>query len=441
MNELMETFSTNIARYVFLHSSENEYERSIDPDNGVFFSYSNVLEFFLNGDNNNWFNVELEHVHIDHYESFNAPFLWVSNCHYNQNWHKWIEKIDERVLSLIRKRKGFLVFINILEGQPLISKDTRDDWLDPMYEKIDKLGIPASQIIYITSNAIATEFHRSHVERDDTMCIIGTFYDSIPYKREIRENRLIDETFDEHYHKLLQSKKNGTLRHFLKPHRNDRYFKTMISHYLWNRGKLDTIWTSHRVYARDEIGWPDTKYDDVNLWLKTEFSDIDSFQRLFPIGMEAGCYENYKNFWSDRPYSNNIYNTGVIEIVPSSWPLWENTCFLRQNLFYHIWNYQPFILYSNYQSLVALKNRGYSTFSDWIDESYDDVYDNGLRLKMVCEEIYRISKFDTDYLLDLYLDMKDILIKNKNVVREMGELYRIFSILNTQISVTNEIYS
>jgi len=59
----------------------------------------------------------------------------------------------------------------------------------------------------------------------------------------------------------------------------------------------------------------------------------------------------------------------------------ENTGFFSEKIFKPFIYFQPFVLIGQYQGLARLRQLGYKTFSDVIDESYDDEIDNELRVE------------------------------------------------------------
>ena len=83
-----------------------------------------------------------------------------------------------------------------------------------------------------------------------------------------------------------------------------------------------------------------------------------------------------------------------------------------------------FLVYLSVGSLKNLKERGYETFSEIFDESYDNINDNGLRLKMVCEEMEKISRLSLDDSFNLYESVKDKMIHNRNQLEKNIELER-----------------
>ena len=69
----------------------------------------------------------------------------------------------------------------------------------------------------------------------------------------------------------------------------------------------------------------------------------------------------------------------------------------------------PFILLARPYSLRSLRDRGYKTFSPFIDESYDEIENDKLRLQAVAEEVNRLSKSD---LVEFTHQVKDIIEHN-----------------------------
>ena len=77
--------------------------------------------------------------------------------------------------------------------------------------------------------------------------------------------------------------------------------------------------------------------------------------------------------------------------------------------------YHPFVIIGCRHSLKFLHSIGIETFADIWDESYDDEQDDHLRLKKIVDTINYINTFDTDKLKNIYLYIKDRLIKNRNI--------------------------
>jgi hypothetical protein len=88
--------------------------------------------------------------------------------------------------------------------------------------------------------------------------------------------------------------------------------------------------------------------------------------------------------------------------------------FLTEKTYKPIAAKHPFILLAPAHSLRMLRERGYKTFSPFIDESYDEIENDDLRLKAVVEEIKRLSNSD---LVNFTYQVKDIVEHNEKILR------------------------
>jgi hypothetical protein len=88
--------------------------------------------------------------------------------------------------------------------------------------------------------------------------------------------------------------------------------------------------------------------------------------------------------------------------------------FLTEKTYKPIAMKHPFILLAPQYSLRMLRERGYKTFSPFIDESYDEIANDDLRLQAVVEEVKRLSKSD---LVEFTYQIKDIVEHNEKILR------------------------
>jgi len=243
----------------------------------------------------------------------------------------------------------------------------------------------------------------------------------------VGEGRVNEDTYEQHLDKLKNQK---NLRHFIKAHRNDRHFRTIMAHHLWNKNLSNTLHSHHLEYARNNVGYPPTQDVKTRKWLNLLLKTKDEFEKTLPHGIEYTCKRQEKKFNSETAFTKDIYELSLFNIYPTSWPFWKNTIFLRWGLFCHMWEYQPFIIYSNVNALKFIKERGYKTFPEIFDESYDSIEDDGLRLKVVCEEIERISRLPIEECFELYESVKDKLIYNRKQLEKNIELELLMEFLN-----------
>lgn len=95
----------------------------------------------------------------------------------------------------------------------------------------------------------------------------------------------------------------------------------------------------------------------------------------------------------------------------------EDCVFLSEKTYKPILMRQPFILLARTNTLKNLHKRGYKTFHPYIDESYDSIEDDELRMDTIVNEIERLSN-QTDEEWDVWVrNVKPIVDHNFDVMR------------------------
>ena len=87
----------------------------------------------------------------------------------------------------------------------------------------------------------------------------------------------------------------------------------------------------------------------------------------------------------------------------------------------------PFIMMSTPYTLQKLNELGFKTFDKWWSEEYDLIEDNSSRLLEVLKVIKKINELSKQELLDMYLDMKNILVYNYNLLKSFKGKFDISS--------------
>lgn len=130
--------------------------------------------------------------------------------------------------------------------------------------------------------------------------------------------------------------------------------------------------------------------------------DMDGTVQNHPIfshnmpKLDIHHYDSYFSIITERDFYNTEYQ-GFTEKVLKS-----------------ILYCQPFIVVGLPNTLQLLKDCGFKTFDSFIDETYDTVEDNDLRMKLVLSEIHRLANLDYAELDKIYHSMVDIFEHNFN---------------------------
>jgi hypothetical protein len=90
---------------------------------------------------------------------------------------------------------------------------------------------------------------------------------------------------------------------------------------------------------------------------------------------------------------------------------------LSEKIFKAILNRHPFIIVGVSKSLQLLKDLGYKTFSQWINEDYDNELDDITRIHMIVKEVKRLSELPDDKLAEFLIFAREIVEHNFNTVK------------------------
>lgn len=90
----------------------------------------------------------------------------------------------------------------------------------------------------------------------------------------------------------------------------------------------------------------------------------------------------------------------------------KSRLFASEKIWKSIVSMQPMILVAEHGALEILKQRGFKTFSPWINESYDLAQDDYVRFNLIIEEIVRLNKLTHQELANMLLDMLPVLLHN-----------------------------
>ena len=155
-----------------------------------------------------------------------------------------------------------------------------------------------------------------------------------------------------------------------------------------------------------------TTFNSVDQQHYTQHVFKNSNFKILNYSIEKYLPVNQVDATASADYNNNDYNTTGIEVVletlfdDARWHLTEKA--LRP-----IACGKPFILAATAGSLQYLKNYGFETFADVIDETYDTISDSQCRLNAIIQEMKRIAGLDADAKQVLYTKLHEIAQRNK----------------------------
>lgn len=105
----------------------------------------------------------------------------------------------------------------------------------------------------------------------------------------------------------------------------------------------------------------------------------------------------------------NLFNQSYINVVTETMFTEDlDTIFVTEKTFRSIYAKIPFIIYGNPNILKSIKDMGYKTYHPFINENYDNEIDSSKRLKLIIDEIKRLSNLSESEFIELYKDCYQI---------------------------------
>ena len=228
---------------------------------------------------------------------------------------------------------------------------------------------------------------------------------------------------DELYYRYLHSYNSNFVREvnlesrdkqFTCLNRADKVWRKVFCSTMHSLGLFDNSYFSYTGYQYETESVEEDRLED---WEAVD-KDIQSSVAAFELGMPYKCdsladseHNNHKLINQDF-YSNAYWNV----VVETHFK--QQTIFLTEKTFKPILNMQPFVLVGNPYSLKMLKQLGYKTFDNIIDETYDSVSDPEQRMRELVTVCYSIASRSNKDQLNMIGILKDTLEYNqKNFIK------------------------
>ena len=206
-------------------------------------------------------------------------------------------------------------------------------------------------------------------------------------------------------------------KHFVSLSGRPMWYRHYLFYYLYKNNLLDK---GHVSYLFDNFFKRDPRelFSNMHNWVGNEMSDgldADQMYNMLP----------YKNFIEEnKPKSpmelwttvQDIYNESAISIETETYisPDLNNNAGFTEKALRPLAFGNPFLLIAPGGSLSTLRQIGFETYSNILDESYDTILDDEQRIKSVLAELNRISKLSIDELNSMTNSVADIIEHNQH---------------------------
>ena len=144
---------------------------------------------------------------------------------------------------------------------------------------------------------------------------------------------------------------------------------------------------------------------------------VDNWLEHIPIELDTNG--ELTQFRTSDTFRKDLFLDTCINIVTET-SFDFNELFISEKILKPILMYQPFIVLGPVDYLKRLKRYGFKTFSDFWDESYDDISDDTERFNKVRELILSLNEMSIEEMNELYQKTKEICIFNRQLHQRMS---------------------
>lgn len=318
------------------------------------------------------------------------------------------ESIEEEIRALYKAGKTNFIFEDLDEGVSLTNILLITKMLDLIQDIISDIRIFYASGVHDAEKGYE-EVCRIH-NLDKKLCILSCGSQTVLTKKYLE--------FTKPYTPGLKTKKFLCFNREPRQHRIDLFEKLL---------HFDLVKDSFYSFNVDinllsNIDYPNITLnshilplvlnmnDDRNNPVDITEDDLTYFeQSYFSVVTETLFYES-SVLKSDR--NKNYLN--VPEVAPGIFP--------TEKIYKCIALNHPFIVLSTKGFLAELKNIGYKTFHPYIDESYDSIEDDHLRLALAVEEIVRLCNKSDDEMIEFTHHIKDIVEHNSCFFKNLSDV-------------------
>lgn len=315
--------------------------------------------------------------------------------------------LNKKFLGDLRKNKAYLLLDQSHEGY-------HTDWLfDWFHDACKKYEISADRVIYVTGNLAVEEQYKEWCLQNNPsskLCVVAHIHFEEFIYDAAKKQKDILPSVDEH----LAYKSNHNIKTYNCFQKRARPHRIWMFHSLYKNELLNDGINSMNSFGKNST------YYEGRVMDTADYKEIIEYLPMYPRqGLDKEMQDLFKSGWGGK-YEQDLYHqetrdTWVSVVSEASFA--EKTCFISEKSFKPIAARHPFITYGNKHSLKYLKDLGYKTFSNFIDESYDNL-ETWERLDAIIKLLKDIQKMSHKEKLKWFESMKDILDYNFEVLQD-----------------------
>ena len=157
--------------------------------------------------------------------------------------------------------------------------------------------------------------------------------------------------------------------------------------------------------------------NQIDAYLSSPQLKLEEYTSKLPIELDTKNINentNLTRFRTNNTFKKDLFLNSCINIVTET-TFEQNELFISEKIIKPIIGYQPFIVIGPYQYLKELKNLGFKSFSNFWDESYDEIINPKERYFAIEKIILELNNKTIDEINEIYPKTKNICIYNRKV--------------------------
>ena len=360
----------------------------------------------------------------------NVKYIYPITLYSNDLFEKYDSiELNEHLIEDIKNKKAKIVFLYVTEGDWGIYK-FHFDWLDNL---VERYKFDSDDVFMFTANLKANE---NYTKNKFTIVPYNFFIDRLDFLALDKIDKYNLNRFENEYIKYINNNKiNKKKNHFVCFNGIPKLHRLLMFGMIKSNSKLNntTILSLRNTQSNDSNAfYEEVSKNSVNENIINFFKDYDSNKNYSYDTDDWGKLYDWGNFINDKAHKSTFVNI-VTETMCNN-----ESIFITEKTYKPIYMCQPFIIFGNPHSLKKLKEYGFKTFDKWWDESYDVELDLNVRFEKIIKVLEEIASWDFDKCYDITNEMESILIHNYKQMMTTDELYKIYSLLQTDIKLAKK---
>ena len=264
------------------------------------------------------------------------------------------------------------------------------------YNIVIGLCIPEENILFVCSSHDYKDYVYSkakHFIKKPINTEFYCFFESVS-KKFVGQYKLNDSNPLNHEHDRLYI----NLNRFIRPHR------TALMSLIYTNGLLDKGYTSFTIQPSTDLHhlsrtWEDNLQKTHSLFPNLNLLNAINLKNKLPLILDTTDF-NQNLAYTDQNDIKKYVDKTLLSLVTETNYLSGTPLFLTEKTFKPIGLKHPFIIAGRQGILKFLHTLGYQTFSEIINEDYDQEKNDEKRLLLIIQELKRLSNLSEQELSD-----------------------------------------